>query len=104
MSLVRTGGGGIVPADWIASLWAGGDRAIWAAGDQGYAYPGGSYRNYWYDTGTGALAALGIHGQWLWIDPATQTVIVRQSSEPDPVNDRMDQTVVAVMKAVSAAS
>ncbi|PAP98367.1 beta-lactamase family protein [Mesorhizobium mediterraneum] len=102
--LVRTGGGGIVPADWIASLWAGGDRAIWAAGDQGYAYPGGSYRNYWYDTGTGALAALGIHGQWLWIDPATQTVIVRQSSEPDPVNDRMDQTVVAVMKAVSAAS
>ncbi|TIT02563.1 serine hydrolase [Mesorhizobium sp.] len=102
--LVRTGGRGIVPADWIASLWAGGDRAIWAAGDQGYAYPGGSYRNYWYDTGTGALAALGIHGQWLWIDPATQTVIVRQSSEPDPVNDRMDQTVVAVMKAVSAAS
>lgn len=102
--LVRTGGAGIVPEDWIASLWAGGDRAIWAAGDQGYAYPGGSYRNYWYDTGTGALAALGIHGQWLWIDPKTQTVIARQSAESDPVNDQVDQTVGAVMKAVAAFS
>lgn len=100
--LVRIGGAGVVPEDWIASLWAGGDRAIWAAGDQGYAYPGGSYRNYWYDTGTGALAALGIHGQWLWIDPKTETVIARQSAESDPINDQMDQAVAAVMQAVAA--
>jgi CubicO group peptidase (beta-lactamase class C family) len=102
--LVRTGGNGIVPANWIADMWSGGDRAIWAAGDQGYAYPGGSYRYYWYDTGVGALAGLGIHGQWLWIDPAAETVIVRQSSENDPINDEMDQTVIKVMKAVAAFS
>lgn len=102
--LVRTGGNGIVPSDWIADIWSGGDREIWAAGDQGYAYPGGSYRYYWYDTGTGAVAGLGIHGQWLWIDPATETVIVRQSSENDPIDDEMDQTVIKVMKAVAAFS
>lgn len=100
--LVRNGGNGIVPANWIADIWAGGDRDIWAAGDQGYAYPGGSYRYYWYDTGIGALAGLGIHGQWLWIDPTTETVIARQSAENDPVNDDHDQAVIKVMKAVSA--
>ncbi len=100
--LVRTGGAGVVPESWIADLWAGGDRDIWAAGDQGYAYPCGSYRNYWYDTGTGELAALGIHGQWLWIDPKTETVIVRQSAEADPINDAVDSTVAAVMRAIAA--
>lgn len=100
--LVRNGGAGVVPDNWIADLWAGGDREIWAAGDQGYAYPGGSYRNYWYDTGTGELAALGIHGQWLWIDPKTETVIARQSAEADPVNDEVDRTVAAAMRAIAA--
>lgn len=102
--LVRNGGGGIVPESWIASLWAGGDRAIWAAGDQAQTFPGGSYRNYWYETGTGELAGIGIHGQWLWIDPKTQTVIVRQAADADPSNDGMDQTVIAMLKAVAAAS
>lgn len=101
--LVRRGGGGLVPEWFIESLWQGGDRAVWATGDQHYIYPGGSYRSYWYETGTGALAGMGIFGQWLWVDRSSETVIVRLSSEPVPVNDDLDQCVIAMMKAVSAA-
>lgn len=100
--LVRQGGRGVIPAEWVAGLWEGGDRAIWAAGDQADCLPNGSYRNYWYETGTGELAAMGIHGQWLWIDPKTETVIVRQSAESDPINEAMDQVMIKLMKKVSA--
>ncbi|WP_117191556.1 serine hydrolase domain-containing protein [Rhizobium terrae] len=101
--LVRKGGDGLVPDAFVARLWQGGDRALWAQGDQSYIYPGGSYRTYWYETGTGALVAMGIFGQWLWVDRASETVIVRLSAEQVPVNDAFDQCVIAMMKAVSAA-
>lgn len=100
--LMRQGGQGVVPADWVADIWAGGDRDIWREGDQGHSLPNGSYRHYWYETGAGELAAMGIHGQWLWVDANTGTVIARQSSENDPINEDMDQVMIAVLRAVSA--
>lgn len=100
--LVRTGGHGILPKRLVDELWEGGNREVWAAGEQRLLYPGGSYRYFWYETGTGALAGMGIHGQQVWIDRATKTVIVRQASETLPVNDRLDQRVIAMMKAISA--
>ena len=100
--VVRLGGGSVIPAPFIEKLWAGGDRQVWDSGEQGQLFPGGSYCNYWYETGTGALAGLGIHGQSLWIDRKSETVIVRQSSEAVPVNDDLDQLVIAMLKAVSA--
>lgn len=101
--LIRIGGGGILPTKLITELWQGGDRGIWAAGDQGFTFPSGSYRHFWYETGTGALAGMGIHGQGLWIDPISETVIVRQASEAIPINDALDQKVIAMFKQVSAA-
>ncbi|RJG41276.1 serine hydrolase [Mesorhizobium sp. DCY119] len=100
--LVRQGGKGIVPAAFIETLWAGGDRKVWSQGDQRLLYPGGSYRAYWYETGTGALAGMGIFGQCVWIDRASETVIVRQSSEAVPIDDKLDQRVIAMMKTISA--
>jgi CubicO group peptidase (beta-lactamase class C family) len=100
--LVRVGGKGIVPATFIEKLWEGGDRKVWSEGDQRLLYPGGSYRAYWYETGTGALAGMGIFGQCVWVDRASETVIVRQSSETIPVDDKLDQRVIAMMKSISA--
>lgn len=93
-----------MPAGWIEQLWAGGSQAIWAAGDQGHTLPDGSYRNYWYKSGTGELAASGIHGQWLWIDREQETVVARQACEADPINDEKDIVTIAVMSAICAAS
>jgi CubicO group peptidase (beta-lactamase class C family) len=49
----------------------------------------GRYRSCWYDVGDrrGSIAAVGIHGQWLWIDPQARIVIARTASRPDPSDD-----------------
>jgi len=101
--LVRRGGDGIAPAGFVARLWEGGDRRLWAEGDQHHLFPGGSYRAYWYAPGEGELAGMGVFGQSLWIDRKTETVVVRQASEPLPIDDAMDQCVIAMLRAVSAA-
>ncbi|TKT76173.1 serine hydrolase [Aquamicrobium sp. LC103] len=101
--LMRNQGGGILPTWQVAEIFAGGDREIWRTGDQGPLYPGGSYRHFWYETGAGAVAGMGIHGQSVWVDPASETVVVRNSSEPVPINDALDQRVIAMLKAICAA-
>lgn len=101
--MLRLGGLGVVSADRVAALWRGGDRQIWADGDQAYLFDGGSYRSYFYEDGRGVVAGIGIHGQWLWIDPATETVIVRLSAEPLPSNEELDHVVIAMLRDVSKA-
>lgn len=101
--MLRQGGMGIVPANRVAQLWRGGDRAIWADGDQAYLFPGGSYRSYFYEDGAGVLAGIGIHGQWLWMDPATETVIVRLSAEPLPSDEALDHVLKKMLHSVSKA-
>nr|WP_246308547.1 serine hydrolase [Kineosphaera limosa] len=46
----------------------------------------GHYRNqFWVPrTGGRALMCLGIHGQWILVDPDTDAVVVKLSSWPDP--------------------
>jgi len=100
--VVRRNGGGIVPAGFVADLWTGGNRDVWKNGDQATLFPDGRYRNYWYASGAGELVAIGIHGQWVWIDPATETVIVKLSSQPLPVDAPLDQAIVSMLRRVSA--
>ena len=40
--------------------------------------------------GAGAWTGIGIHGQWLYIDPAAKLVIAKFSSQPLPVDDPLD--------------
>lgn len=101
--LVRRQGAGLIPANFIDDLWTGGSRDAWKNGDQTALFPDGSYRNYWYETGGGELAAIGIDGQWIWIDPRTQTVIVTLSSQALPVDPLLDQAIVRMLRKVSAA-
>ena len=99
--MVRLGGRGVVSPKWIDDLWTGGSREAWRIGDQADHFPQGSYRSFWYESGAGELAAIGIHGQWIWIDPKTETVIVKQSCQPLPTDPQMDDAIVDMMRAVS---
>jgi CubicO group peptidase (beta-lactamase class C family) len=99
--LVRKKGAGLIAEAFIDDLWTGGSRDAWKNGDQTSLFPSGSYRNYWYETGEGELAAIGIHGQWIWIDPATSTVIVKLSSQALPVDAGLDQAIVSMLRQVS---
>ncbi len=99
--MLRLGGRGIVPENHVAELWRGGDRTLWAEGDQAYLFSGGSYRSYFYEDGAGVLAGIGIHGQWLWIDPASETVIVRLSAEPLPSHEELDHAIIEMLRSVA---
>ena len=79
----------VVPREWIADMRANGDRKAWVDGNFADMFTQGRYRSCWYDVGDGrgTVAAVGIHGQWLWVDPVSRVVIARTASRPDPSDD-----------------
>jgi CubicO group peptidase (beta-lactamase class C family) len=90
--LLRRGGEGIVPKAWIDDILANGDREAWKRGDMAAMLPNGRYRSKWYVIGNahGAWTGIGIHGQWLYIDPQARLVIAKFSSQALPVDDPLD--------------
>jgi len=82
----------IIPEDWIKDTRSGGSTEAWLRGDMAHLLPDGRYRNKWYQVGNrdGCFVALGIHGQWLYLNPATEVVIAKLSSQPEPVDDDLD--------------
>jgi len=43
----------------------------------------------WYDVGDerGSFCAIGLHGQWIWVDPTSRIVLAKMSSRPVPSDD-----------------
>ena len=92
----------IIPAQAIASIRNGGDRAVFAKA--GYELlDGWSYRGMWWVSHDdhGAFAARGVHGQTIWIDPAADMVIVRFASNPVAGNAANDPTSLPAYRAVA---
>lgn len=79
----------IVPHAWIDDIKLNGDRDAWVNGNFAAMFINGRYRSCWYDVGDrrGTIAAVGIHGQWLWCDPTSRVVIARTSCHPIPSDD-----------------
>ena len=106
--MVRNGGAAngrqVVPEAWIADIRKGGDRTAWDLGDLADFLPGGSYRNKWYMIGRGseAFCAIGIHGQWIYIDPVARLTVVRSASQALPIDERADSGWVRGFAALSA--
>lgn len=88
----------IIPESWIEDIRRNGDRDAWRKGDFVNLLPDGCYRNKWYQVRDKdeAFFALGIHGQWLYINPRTEMVIVKLSSQPGPLDDRLDMANLEV--------
>ncbi|MBB2496673.1 serine hydrolase domain-containing protein [Aquipseudomonas ullengensis] len=73
----------LVSPDAIAAVLAGGDPAIYAANESFAQWsPGATYKSQWYVYPDQALLAVGIHGQYLYVDFRHQVVIVKQSCMP----------------------
>jgi CubicO group peptidase (beta-lactamase class C family) len=100
--MLRRGGDGIVPKAWIDDILSNGDRTAWTRGDMAELLPKGRYRSQWYLTGNdhAAWTAIGIHGQWLMIDPAAKLVIAKFSSQALPVDDPMDLRLLKFFEAL----
>lgn len=105
--LVRLGGvvdgRRLIPADWMEDTLSGGSTQAWRQGDFSDWLPNGKYRNKWYQVGnaSGACFAIGIHGQWLYVDPSRETVIAKFSSQPSPTNNEIKNLNLALFDAIS---
>jgi CubicO group peptidase (beta-lactamase class C family) len=81
----------VTPAGWLADAFdpAPGVREAFAHTENEAMMPGGWYRNQFWFLRTDAgpiLLCLGIHGQLVFVDRASHTVIVKLSSWPDAQN------------------
>ena len=87
----RVGERQVVPAAWLADAYTPTPevREAFARTDNEPMLPGGWYRDqFWFfhpESGP-VLLCLGIHGQLVFVDRATRTVVVKQSSWPDAQN------------------
>ena len=95
----------VIPRDWVEDIRNGGDREAWLRGEMADLLPAGRYRSKWYQIGNpaGAFCGIGIHGQWLYVDPAADAVIVKLSSQPEPVDDPLDRACLRAFDAICRA-
>jgi CubicO group peptidase (beta-lactamase class C family) len=63
---------------------------------------GGYGLQWWTFANTDSFAAIGLQGQYIYIDPATQTVVVKLSYFPPGGNNGLEGETLAFMDAVSA--
>lgn len=82
----------VIPKWWIKDCSDGGSREAWERGESAKEFPAGSYRNKWYQTGNEhrAMLAIGIHAQWIYINPVTEVSIVKLSSQDEPLRLDLD--------------
>lgn len=78
----------VVPGVWIDDINARGDPDAWARSEFRDIFPQASYRSQWYriDRRRNVLVAFGIHGQWIYIHPDAELVIIRMASEATPLD------------------
>lgn len=84
----------IIPSDWIKeSTQPAGDEQAFM--DYGY--------QWWTVSGTNAFVSIGLQGQFIYIDPDTDTVIVKLSYFPPLMeNDSTDRETFSFFQAASA--
>ncbi len=96
----------LVPTEVVEGFRAGASREAFAKsaeGQPGEVMQGWSYRDqYWVNNNTGAFTALGIYGQWIYVDPAAEMVLVKQSSYTSATGEIIDNDVTLAIQAVAA--
>jgi CubicO group peptidase (beta-lactamase class C family) len=101
--LVVDSGAGVI-ADWyIADLMSCGDTALWAAGEIAHLLPGGAYRSCWYQPreDPGVVMAIGIYGQWIYVDVPRRVVVAKQSSGDKATDPPVDHEVIALLRDIA---
>ena len=73
----------VIPPEWVADIRRGGARTDSEA-DLRAVHPNGSYRNQFWVSGDerGSFYGVGIHGQYVWMDPTADVVVAKLSSLP----------------------
>ncbi len=95
----------VIPDWWIDDCSQGGDRGAWERGESSREFADGRYRNKWYQTGNEhrVMLAIGIHSQWIYINPVTEVTIVKLSSQDQPLRPELDDINMRAFTGISAA-
>ncbi|MBU2669016.1 beta-lactamase family protein [Actinoplanes bogorensis] len=91
----------IVPQDWVRRS-RGNDKpqlAVGSLGPSGYDHYG--YANQWWTLGGDTFTGLGVHGQYLFVDPEAEVVIVKCSAWPTQDDPHRDAETVAALRRVA---
>ena len=80
----------VLPDGWMA------DATSPSAGSDGYGF-------LWWLSGDGVFAGIGIFGQYMWMDPGSNTVIVTHSAWPDATNREYSRHRAALVSALADA-
>ena len=71
----------VIPADWVEEMLRGADPGL-DVSEMGSVLADPSYRNQFWHTGDehGCAFGIGIFGQFVWVNPATDTVVAKLST------------------------
>ena len=96
----------IIPQRWVDETFAGASPDVISADYLQALHPGGSYKNKWWITASASreIFGVGIYGQYVWVDPTTQCVIVKFSSLPIPVDSLHSRKHMALFRAICSAN
>jgi len=99
----RANGRQVIPADWVEDIATSGSEEAWRKGEMTGLFQHARYRSKWYIPldRPRVLVAIGIHGQWIYIDRDAGVTIVKMSSQPLPVDEPLDLRLVAMFRAIA---
>lgn len=84
----------VIPQDWVRESTTGRDSApVAPGGPLGYGY------QWWTLVGTDAYTAIGLQGQYIFVDPDTDTVVVKLSYFPPDSTDAGPESIAFLQAA-----
>jgi len=94
----------IFPETVATDIQKNGDKKAFSIGSHADLYPGGAYRNYWWikNDDDGAYLAKGIYGQYIYINPVKNVVIIRFASEKVSADRKRMKEMESAFKSIAA--
>ncbi|MGB0932407.1 MAG: serine hydrolase domain-containing protein, partial [Chitinophagales bacterium] len=80
----------IVPKSVVETIEKGGSIEKFAQSKRGKQFKSFHYTNQWWHTDKEAYFAKGLFGQWIYVDPATESVIVKFTTADIPTSTEYD--------------
>jgi hypothetical protein len=95
----------VVSPTWIEDTENGAPQSVASVEYLQALHPGASYRNQWWITKgeNQEMYGVGIYGQYLWVDPKNETVIMKFSTLPLATSSAHSRKHMALFKKISAA-
>jgi len=100
----RVDGRQLIPANWMTDMLSGGSVEAWRQCNFSGWLPEGKVPQQVVSSRQCPRRrfAVGIHGQWLYVDTSRETVIAKFSSQPLPTDDDAKHLNLALFEAIAA--